>query len=654
MAQRQDKAENQPKSPMKGQVKIIIWLLLAISVIVFLLGYFQAETMNSVRAYVRGEGLWAKAQKDAVLQLYQYSQSGDEAHFQAFQAALKVNLGDSKARQALQLPSPDEAIARQGFLEGGNHPDDVDGLISFFERFQYVYYMARAIDIWTRADQDIKQLQQIGEALHQAHGKGDPSLVAELDRLNHKLNEMEVEFSSVLSDGSRWVKRVTLSVSFVALVLMILTALYISRRIVARLNETEAKLRFSENRLQSLLSSDMLGIFDWDLEGRILDANDVFLDMLGYSRAELQQGRLDWSKLTPEEHQGKDEIARAEIAEMSYCHPFEKEFLHSSGRRVPVYIGGTLFEGHADKGIAFVLDQTVKKQVEEQLRLSATVLEGSRDGIIIADRQQRIMNVNQAYCAMAGVNREDLLGRHAHFFHNGQEHDPQFGAKLAKEGHWQGDTELAQGRGLKLPVRLSISAVRDQGNNIIHYVATYSDISDRIIYEKQLKDMAHYDHLTGLVNRRYYLEQANKALARVQQKGGYCAFFFIDLDNFKPVNDNHGHEVGDKLLTMVARRLQGSVRKSDKIARLGGDEFSVIMEDIKDPANTAFIAEKLIETITQPYQIEGLELRIGCSIGISLYPLHGQTVADLIKAADQAMYKAKAAGKAGFHMEGVS
>ncbi|QSX41225.1 diguanylate cyclase domain-containing protein [Shewanella cyperi] len=633
-------------------MKLIILLLSSVSILVFLLGLFQSEVINGVRTYVQGEGLWAKAEKDSVMLLHRYVDTNDEAIYREFSRSLSVNLGDRRARLALQQTPPDLAAARAGFLAGGNHPDDIDSLISFFLYFQDVSYMREAIAIWTEADEEIARLQQLGEFAFQAHQRGDDDMLQLLQQrvneLNSKLNRLEIDFSGVLSDGSRWVKQVTLYVSVFSMVFLIGIALYISRRITQRLNDTEVQLRFSQNRLNSLLQSELLGILDWDANGGVLDANDVFLNMLGYSREELNSGCLNWRNITPEEFHDADAAAMMQIEREGYCTPFEKEFIHKEGHRVPVYVGGALFDGHSDQGIAFVLDQTLKKEVEQQLRLSASVLEGSRDAIVITDGHGQVIRVNQAYCDLTGLAKESLLGRRLDslFTANGA----TISELLQTKGYWQGDAELLKRQEQSVPVLGSINSVASDAGDLLYYVAIFVDISERVVQERKLWDLARYDHLTGLVNKHFYSELVTKALERAKASGNRCAFFFIDLDKFKPVNDSYGHHVGDQLLAAVAERLTTTVRSHDIVSRHGGDEFSIIVEDVGSKENAAMIARKIIDNVQKPFHIEGRQIHVSCSVGISLYPDHGHNASGLIRAADQAMYEAKSSAADGYQI----
>lgn len=638
--------QTQPTS-IQRQVRVIVWLLLTVSIVIFVLGYFQAQTMSAVRAYVRGEGLWTKAQKNAVIHLYNYLQYPDEKTFLDFRYTLQTNLQDQRARLALQQTPADQETAAMGFLGGGNHPDDIPNMITLFLLFENEPHMKRAIKIWAEADRRIAELFDLAnriQAAHKADRDADLSrFKVEIDRLDRVLNELETDFSAELSSGARWIKQAFLLANILVLGVMLAFAGMIARRIVQHINRTETDLRNSESRFKALYDSAVIGILIWGNKGELYDANENFLNLLGYDRADLESGKLNWRDLTPASCRADDDKAMQQIAEQGYCTPFNKEFINKQGEPVPVFVGGTLMDGSLDQGVAFVVDRTDHKKMEDQLRLSATVLEASRDGILICDHKRKILTVNDAYCVMSGTSKKTLIGTSALLYQNGNpEEAHEIEASLSKHGYWQGDTELSISNYGKLPVRASISAVYDNNGRASYYVAVFSDISARKALERDLKNMAHYDHLTGLANRGLFSDRLDTAIARAYRHKNQCALLFVDLDKFKPVNDQYGHGIGDQLLQQVAGRLRSATRDSDTIGRLGGDEFVIIVEDLTEPAAVSHIAEKVIEQLSNPFQISGETITIGCSIGIAIYPQHGRSGIALTRSADIAMYAAKA------------
>lgn len=641
----QAREKRAPLPPIKRRVKHIIWLLLAVTMIVFTLGTLQVQLMSGVRAYVRGEGLWAKSQKDAVLLLYRYLEHPSDELMYQFHQALRINLADRKARLALQLEEPDRNVAREGFLGGGNHPDDIRNMIDLFIYFGEVRHMRNAIEIWTRADAQIDQLQRLAHAIEAAYQQ-DPNtnlhrFHSRLNGLNQSLNEFETAFSNELSQGARWIQNVLLLVDLGLISIMLLVVGLVSRLVLQQIDDTEGKLRDSELRFKSLYDANVIGIIIWGEDGEIYDGNDCFLNTLGFSREELEQHQINWRQLTHSDF-AADERALAQIAQQGYCQPFAKEFLHKDGYPVPVLVGGTMIDGSTHQGIAFVVDRSNEQKMEAQLRLSATVLEASRDGVIICDAKRNLLTANRSYLEMTGFSKPQLVGQKANFCHGvSTDESDRIEHQLQQQHYWQGDTEILQADSTPIPVRASIGTVLNNQGQITHYVSVYSDISARKALEQDLKNMAHYDHLTGLANRSLFSDRLNTAISRAQRHQSQCALLFIDLDKFKPVNDQYGHAVGDELLKQVAQLLLQSSRKNDTVGRLGGDEFVMIVEDLASPEFAVQIAHKIAAQLQSSFLVSGQDITIGCSIGIAVYPQDGRNDIELTRAADIAMYAAK-------------
>lgn len=379
------------------------------------------ENLSAGRAYVGGEGLWSKAQKDAVYHLLRYAGSGAEDEFRLYREAIAVPLGDRKAREALDRPEPDYEAARRGFIEGRNHPDDVDSMARLFVRFRNVHYIDRAIAIWADGDRLIAQLEAAAAGLRReiAAGRPEPSRVealrGEIHRISLALGPLEDAFSFTLGEATRWMRQVLFLVMIAAALLLV-------------------------------------------------------------AAAAIAIGRP---------------LRRADLA-------------------------------------------------EERLR------------------------------------------------------------------------ELAR--------RLKRNAQR-------------------------MEFLAHHDALTQLPNRAMLLERLRQASSLARRQERRIALLFVDLDQFKNINDTLGHGTGDALLRSVAQRLRGCVRQEDLVARLGGDEFCVLLEGIDSPEAAGAVAEKLLASLAPPHRIGGRSLEAGASVGIACQPEDGEDVETLLMNADIAMYRAKASGR---------
>lgn len=637
----------------RKKVVFIIGLFGLISVSLVGMIYWNGNIFEGVRSYVRGEGLWAKAQKDAVFYLTQYSYSHAEADYLAYLEALEIISGDSTARTALFQFPPDKQAAREGFLQGQNHPDDIDALIHFFLKFHSISYMREAIDIWQSADKKIDALKVIGEQIRNeiTGSRRDNKKIADLRQrirpLNDELHELENLFSLKLSEGARWVKLIAWQISVLILIIFVGIGLLVSRQIIKSIEKFEKQLALSESRFRSLKESDTIGIISWRLDGMIDEANDLFLNMLGFVQADIEKAAVNWRDITPTEFHAKDQQAIDELLMHGRCEPYEKALIHKQGYWVPVYIGAALLSGNREQGIAYVMDLSERKKAEQQLKLAATVFDFTSEGIMITDRSVRIVSVNQTLCKMTGYDQEELLGKPPSILQSGYVSTEQYQYmwdSLNQNGQWQGDIVDRTKNGALLPMRISISQVKDSDNQITHYVAILSDISERKAEEEHLRHIAHHDPLTDLPNRILFNDRLERAIKKAARSNTSLAVLFLDLDKFKPVNDLFGHKTGDRLLQSVAHRIARSVRETDTVTRLGGDEFAILLEDVTDLEMVDKILKHTVDVISKTYLIDDRMIDIGVSAGMSIYPNDGTDIKTLLDRADKAMYENKKNG----------
>ncbi len=292
------------------------------------------------------------------------------------------------------------------------------------------------------------------------------------------------------------------------------------------------------------------------------------------------------------------------------------------------------------------------QKAREDLRIAATAFE-SQEGMFITNASSVILRVNRAFTDITGYSAEEAVGQTPGLLKSGH-HDADFYAAMWENvrltGKWQGEVWNRRKNGEVYPEWLTITSVKDAAGNVTHYAATLNDITLRKLAEDEIRQLAFYDPLTQRPNRRLLMDRLQQALASSARSKLNGALLFIDLDNFKTLNDTLGHDVGDILLKQVAQRLADCVREGDTVSRLGGDEFVVMLEDLggspEEAANLAeTIGEKIITVLNQPYRLNSHEHHSTPSIGVTLFGEQGETVDDLLKRADLAMYQAKAAGR---------
>ncbi|WP_082584136.1 EAL domain-containing protein [Noviherbaspirillum sp. Root189] len=289
------------------------------------------------------------------------------------------------------------------------------------------------------------------------------------------------------------------------------------------------------------------------------------------------------------------------------------------------------------------------KSLESRLELWAKVFEASSEGIVLMDADGLVMSVNFAFCRSTSYDLSDLLGKRPGFLlsdHNDRELFASIRHTATLKGTWQGEVWIKGKRNVSYPAWLVVNAVRDAQGDITHFIAISLDISDRKANEQHIQFLAHHDVLTGLPNRALFEERLTLSIQQARRKSAKVGILFVDLDRFKNINDSLGHHIGDGLLRSVGSRLLSAVREGDTVSRLGGDEFVVILNDVKDAEEIARIIDhRLIAMICTPHQVEGSELYISCSVGVSVFPEDGNDIDQLMRNADSAMYEAKKLGR---------
>ena len=297
--------------------------------------------------------------------------------------------------------------------------------------------------------------------------------------------------------------------------------------------------------------------------------------------------------------------------------------------------------------VGVVSDITARKEAEAGMALAARVFEACHEGIFITDANKRIISVNEAFSAITGYPAAEALGKNMAWLASKRHHETFFAGidhALDTTDHWEGEIWNRHRDGPIYPAWLAMSRISRSEGKVANYVAIFTDISERKKTEARMHHLAHYDYLTDLPNRALLIERMSLLQATARRYGKHFAVLFADLDLFKQVNDEYGHNVGDALLIEVARRLRTITRDSDTVSRQGGDEFVILVPELHEPVKLLELGEKLRSAIAEPYEIQGHRLTIAVSIGIAIYPRDGDSVDDIMRSADSAMYRAKNAG----------
>ena len=412
----------------------------------------------------------------------------------------------------------------------------------------------------------------------------------------------------------------------------------------------EARLRLFEVALNSAANAILIT----DIDARIEWANPAFAQLTGFSLEEalgrnpgalIKSGKQD----APFYRQLWETILCAQVWRGEIVNRHKNGALYDASLVIAPVIdsGGTIRHF-----IAILQDITERRRTDLELQIAATAFE-SQEGMFVTDARKVILRVNRAFTSITGYSAEEAVGQTPGLLDSGR-HDAAFHTaiweEIARSGTWQGEIWSRRKNGEVHPEWLTITAVKNARGEASRYVGTLTDITARKAAEDEIRHLAFYDPLTLLPNRRLLLDRLQQALAISARSKRLGALLFLDLDNFKTLNDTLGHDKGDLLLQQIAQRLATCVREGDTVARLGGDEFVVMLEDLSPSpgdaaAQTEVVGEKILAHLSQPYELAGHEYHSTSSIGVTLFSDQRETVEDLLKRADLAMYQAKSAGR---------
>ncbi|WP_349976054.1 EAL domain-containing protein [Pseudomonas sp. WHRI 8519] len=515
----------------------IIWPFIAVVVFQVLLGSLSLYALSAVRAYVAGESLWSKAQKDAIYYLNLYAETGDERNYQRYRQVITVPHGDRQMREVLDQPNPDLDVARQAVLQGGNHPDDIDRIIWFYRNFSRISYVQAAIDYWNVGDDYLKQLDVLGNEIREGFAKGQvgPGQVsqwrARIVAINDGVTPAAKAFSDALGEGSRMLLRVLLVTNLLTALFLIGFAWRRSSKLLAQRQAFASALQEEKERAQITLLAIGDAVITTDVDGSI-----------------------------------------------GYMNPAAEQLTHwQAGQALglPLTALFSLVDEHAQSDSSTLFEQ---------------VLSGSLKG--------------------------------------GAEH-----ARL-----------IQRLDGSTVSINLVGSPIISDGQ-VAGIVLVLHDMTQERQYIANLSWQATHDALTGLANRREFEYRLEQALNDLVRQGGRHSLMFLDLDQFKLVNDTCGHAAGDELLRHICAVLQSVLREGDTLARLGGDEFGVLLENCPGEQ-----AERIAESLRQAVQSlhfvwKGRPFVTTVSIGLVHMAQAPATLEASLRAADMACYMAKEKGR---------
>ncbi|QTL37715.1 EAL domain-containing protein [Pseudoalteromonas viridis] len=406
--------------------------------------------------------------------------------------------------------------------------------------------------------------------------------------------------------------------------------------ILQRLNKAKNRALQASQLLHDAIERLQEGFALYDSEGTLMLTNQCWLRHYGVAcRTQFPQTLNEWQLRQAEfVHEQSDTPQRLQKT--------------AHGRWLQIRHART-----EDGGYVYIsVDVTEFKEVEAELKTAAAVYQATQEGIMTTNANLEITAVNPAFTRITGYPEQEVLGKKPNLLSSGR-HDKRFYEHmwhtLETKGEWAAEIWNRRKDGTIYPEWLAISAVEDEQGQVQQYIAVLSDMTERKEQEAKIAYQAMYDALTGLPNRRLLLDRICQDLKQIERQPHLSALLFIDLDRFKRINDTMGHDAGDNLLLEVANRLNHLVRRTDTLARFGGDEFVLLLSQISEVEDAAKVAEKILTSLAQPFNINGFEVISGASIGIAIMPDDANEQQEILRRADLAMYKAKESGRNQYH-----
>ncbi len=427
----------------------------------------------------------------------------------------------------------------------------------------------------------------------------------------------------------------------------------VSFRDISERNLYQQKLSESEEKYRRLFENAGDLAYSTDLNGVFTAISESLMAVTGYRRDELLNAPIS-KILTPENLELAKRMTAAKLGAEKQVTRYELEITDKQGRQLPLELVTTLtYRNGVPVGVQGIgRDISERKRLETDLRIAATAFE-SQESLLITDADGVILRVNKAFTKCTGYTAEEVVGQTPRLFKSGR-HGADFyrdmWENIHRTGGWQGEIWDRRKNGEVYPKWLTISAVRGNDGGVTHYVGSHIDITERKAAEEQIRQLAFHDPLTRLPNRQLLLDRLQHSLISNARSGRNGALLFIDLDNFKNLNDTLGHAMGDSLLQQAAERLTSCKREGDTVARLGGDEFVVMLENLSgQPLEAAeqaeSVGEKILAALSRPYQLGTHVFRSSGSIGATVFGGGNQEAEELLKQADIAMYQAKKADR---------
>jgi len=593
-------------------------------------GALQVQT--ALAGFLNGESIWSKAQKQTVIALDAYATNGNAADLANYKLNYDLLMADHWVREQTASGNYDYDAVAGALRRSRTVTIAIPGVIFILRHFADAPYMRDALQAWRSTDSSIVELDSIATSLKAGYATGginDTEIARQRERIaaiNSYIEPRSKLFSRAVADGAVWIGQVLFGGVLAASAIAALLWLGMARRILASVRGTEERYRLLFDS-----AADAIVMVD-EASGRILDVNRTASAWTGRDVDSLVGDRF--VHLFVQSLSGQQAGRAATNA-----------LLGANGGTRPVETQSSLVNwGSKPVRQAIIRDISERVAMEQERRVAAEALASIAEGVIIADAARRVISTNAAHTDLTGFTMRALQGKRLDETRRLPDGGPlpqSIWDDVAAGHNWLGEVQNTRSDGSSYPEQLSISAIRNADNQVVYYVAVFTDIHEAKANQRRLEHLARHDPLTGLVNRAEFERYCTEALAVAERERLAVVVLFIDLDAFKIVNDSYSHAIGDRLLIKVGERIRRQLSEGDVAGRIGGDEFTVLIPRLILREDARAVVSRLLATLSEPLLVDDYEIVLSASIGVAGYPLDGDSAATLIANADAAMYAAK-------------
>ena len=623
---------NSLQRPLSRRLMPLVYALAVAIALTMALTWGVLQVQVTLAGFLNSESVWSKAQKQAVIDLDNYAIDGSAADLASFRNNYELLKSDRWGRDAIASGHFSQEDITRVFTRGNIMPAAQSGMTFMLQHISGAPHVQEALAAWRSIDASLDELGTIADELQQAYRNGGPSS-AEIVRQRARIHTINAYvaprtdvFSIEMVKGALWLGQLLFWGVLGAFFIAALLWLRMGRRILE-------SIRGSEERYRLLFDSaaDAIVMVD-ENSGRILDVNRTASAWTGRDAGELIGDRFV--------HLFKQSLAGQQAGRAA-----SNVLLGEAGAKRPVETQSSVVSwGNMPVRQAIIRDISERVAIEQERKIAAEALASIVEGVIIADADRRVISTNAAHTDITGFTCQALRGRRfddSRRLADGKPLPKSIWVDIAAGHNWIGEVLSTRSDGSSYPEHISISAIRDAENQVLYFVAVFTDIHEAKLHQHRLEHLARHDPLTGLVNRAEFERRCSDAIVVAERERLAVVVLFIDLDAFKIVNDSYSHAIGDRLLVKVAERICRQLSESDVAGRIGGDEFTVLINRLSLREDARAIVNRLLVSLSEPLVIDDYEVVLSASIGVAGYPLDGVDAAALIANADAAMYTAK-------------